>query len=522
MIGTRARLRRTSVVACALFGVLLAWLGMQFQGAPEPSRALEQANFLAAETFASGRLANPAHPAGFFLQTFLTLQSPSYVAAVAPGTALLLSVGILLGDPNYGLWLTIGLFVGATTWMLLGFASLRWALLGGILAALWFGSVSFWAQSFASPAATGLGAAVLWGATRRYWASGRARDAGLIGAGAGWLLLCNPVAAAFALPVPLFLTARTCLRRSSPKNAALIAAGLVVAMSFQALLNKASTGDATVSATDLYEQRYNVHPKFFWELPKVPKPFDFWRMEQNDLLVQEAASGLHNPVGGTWLKRFEEQTLFYFGIPGALLLAGALLLGSSRWARVLIWASLSSAAVILVVPPLSMNLTAPLAPLAVALIVWSLRRLWSVRSERGLDCWTPTALVLITFACVALYRGFAFSSPTEVVEHRAHKTNLMRYLEEQPGLDLVVVSYAPETNIQVEYVYNGANPDTQSIVWARGHDTADLTPLFKHFKDRTLWSLTVLPKGEPSLVPFKWEPKPAQPAKAEPAPLSPK
>lgn len=507
LVGTRARLRHIAVLGCILLGMLLAWIGMQFQGTPEPSLPIEHVNLLAAETFASGRLSNPAHPAGFFLQTYLTLQSPTYAAAVPPGPGLLLASGVVLGDPLYALWISAGLFAGVSTWMLLGFTSLRWAVLGGMLTALWFGTLTFWGQSFATPIATGIGAALIWGATRRYAANPHWKHATLAGLGMGWLWLCNPMAFFFTLPVPLFLLGRAWCRHWNPRHFGFLSIGLVGAFAFQASYNQSITGSAWTNPVALYEQHYNVHPKFIWELPKIHPHYDFWRMEQYDIKVHEIASRLNVPAGGVWLGRLEEIGLFYIGLPGAILLASGLMLGASRWARVAAMAAGLSLLPVILVPPITTGMTAPLAPVAIILIVWSARRVWTQRTINKLDCGRLTWIFAASFFVVTWYRGFGFTIPAEVTQHRAHQTSVLKHLHESAGPDLVVVKYAIEAEPHVEYVYNGGDVDAQDIVWARWHETADMTPLFEHFKNRTCWMLTVIPGAEPELRPFKWVPR---------------
>lgn len=500
LLRTRQRLRFAAILGCGLWSVLLAWFGTQYQGTPEAILPIEHANVLAAETFAAGRLVNPAHPAGFFLQTYLTLQTPAYGAAVPPGPGLWLALGVLFGDPLYGVRLAVGLYGALTVWMLLGFTSLRWALIGGLLSAIWLGMLSFWAQSFAPSLYIGLGVALAWGAARRYVASGRSRDISLLGIGLAWSWLCHPAAAVFAAIIPLVLAARGWRRQ--PRHLVYFAAGPVLALGFQALLAYAATGSPAFTAQELYRQTYQVHPQFVWELPRIPPRYDFWRMEQYDVFVQEAASRFSSPVGKIWLGRLQELVLFYLGLPGVLLVAAAGLVGLSRWALYVLAAGLVSAATLVLVPPFGMSFTAPIAPLALILIVWALRRIWSLRAHAGRDCWRLLGIVAAAFVLAAFHRGLGFTRPAQATTHQVHKNSLIEFLTNTPGDDLVLVKYIAATDIQVEYVYNHAEVDRQPIVWARWHEKADLSPLLSHFQNRTVWSLTILPEGEPELRPF--------------------
>jgi hypothetical protein len=77
----------------------------------------------------------------------------------------------------------------------------------------------------------------------------------------------------------------------------------------------------------------------------------------------------------------------------------------------------------------------------------------------------------------------------------AARQSVMQALEQQPGRQLVMVRYSPEHDPQNEWVYNRANIDTASIVWAREMSPAQDRPFLEYFRDRRVWLL------EPDLSP---------------------
>lgn len=503
---TRA-LRALAIGIAGLLGALFAFLGYQIQGYPNPTLPLEHANLLQAETLASFRLTNPAHPVGSFLETYYTLQSPSYAAAVPPAPGLLLAAGLMLGDPIYGLWLGAFLLNASLAWLLLSFNSARWALIGGGFAALWFCFLSYWSQSFASPLASGVGVAITAGSLIRVCRrKAPARIyAALFGAGLGWLWFSNPTVLVFTgLPLVVVFI-RGLLRQNNSRLLLYAAAPLVLTFALQLPLNHAVTGSwLTRPGTD-YAMSYDRMPRFLWDRMELPPKFNHWRMEQYDVMVREAALHPPLPVGRVWGERIEHLILFYVGLPGTFLIGAHLMLGATRWTRVFAW----SAAVTLLVPVLmysaSLGDSAGIAVLGTGLFVWALRRICLERARRSLAC---TWLLLIVFFSVLVSvfpRQLGFEMPKDAALHRVHKDKLLLHLQADPTLQLVVVEYLPTVDPHVEYVYNGANPDAQHIVWARWHPTADMSPLFKHFKDRKLWHLMVKPgTGEPELRPFAW------------------
>ena len=60
-------------------------------------------------------------------------------------------------------------------------------------------------------------------------------------------------------------------------------------------------------------------------------------------------------------------------------------------------------------------------------------------------------------------------------------------LEALPGKHLVVVRYGEDHNIHDDWVFNGADIDSQKVVWAREIDEGQDRKLFDYFKYRKVW-----------------------------------
>src|SRR5260370_9581634 len=103
---------------------------------------------LEADTFAHGRLANPSHPLSIFFDTFHVIQHPTYSSIYFPAQGLALASGKLLGNPWIGVLLSTAAMCVAMTWMLQGWTSPEWALLGGTLVLLRFGIFTYWINSY--------------------------------------------------------------------------------------------------------------------------------------------------------------------------------------------------------------------------------------------------------------------------------------------------------------------------------------------------------------------------------------
>ncbi len=142
---------------------------------------------LAADTFAHGRLTNPAHPLWVHFEAPHVLLQPTYMSKYPPAQGLALAAGqVMLGHPIAGVWLSAALACGALTWMLAGWMPGRWALAGGLLCVVHPLTLS-WARCYWGGLVAVLGGALLLGALGRLVRRPRARHAIVLGVGLGIL-----------------------------------------------------------------------------------------------------------------------------------------------------------------------------------------------------------------------------------------------------------------------------------------------------------------------------------------------
>ena len=88
-------------------------------------------------------------------------------------------------------------------------------------------------------------------------------------------------------------------------------------------------------------------------------------------------------------------------------------------------------------------------------------------------------------------------------------------LEALPGNHLVVVTYAPDSNVHAEWVYNRADIDHARVVWARDLGPEKNKPLFAYFKDRDRYCAHISARN----IDFRDCPEPGKDAAApRPAP----
>lgn len=494
-------------IALATFG--FAWFCQKLQGSALPSIHDEFSYLIAGQTYAQGKLAMPQHPIWEFFESYHILQTPTYASKYPPAQGIFLALGIWLGSPIYGVWLSISLLAAAVTWMLFPLKQHGLAALCGLWAGAWFGGASYWAQSFWGGAIAGLGAVLVWGGLIRFWQLPLIRSALWMSIGAGTLFLSRPFEGFLACIVPLGLIAWRLLHTpphvTRIRMVTCLGAGalpLVFAFVFQGAVNNAVTGSVWRLPYIEYNAQYDANPYFLFQKTGSFPEFRHPRMEKFDVFYR-SEERLNNPVYRDVQKRLIRINSFYTGTLGIVIIAAGILVTRSFWLK---WAIISggiSLLSVILVYPFTLHYYAPLiAPLLIGLFV-------GTSSIMGTDLYRCRQWLYLGILSIALLfdigtRADSFVPNEEVISFRANRTMLEERLAKEPGKHLIVVRYTPDAPIRhTEYVYNSADIDAQQIVWARWMENGSNTPLFRYYKDRTFWLLTV-GEGKPILRKFAW------------------
>lgn len=519
-------------------------LGISWLRPPLPAVHDEFSYLLAADTFSHGRLTNPTHPMWEHFETPHEIQQPTYASKYPPGQGLILALGqAAAGHPVVGLWISVALAAAATTWMSRAWMPRRWALLGGVLAALHPGLQLIWTQSYWGGNVAFAGGALVLGAYARLRRAPSCRHAVWLGVGLAVLANSRPFEGAVAsLPVALAMLSwlivragdvqvadsnparrqggggkprwrlgrlrppRTCspLRPRLPWRVVLTVAFVLAATATgMAYYNWRVTGSPWKMPYAAHEETYGAAPFFLWQ-PAGPLPeyrhariarLHSWLLDT--YRYQRTWPGF---VGEKWVA-LVNLWHFFLGVALSLpLLALPWVLRNRRyWLPMAI--VLAAWAALLTTTWANPHYFAPAGPALLLIVVQGLRHLrvrtWQRASRRSL---LVRALVLAQFIGFGQYAWFHVRQPPG--EFASRRAELVRRLEASPGRHLVIVRYGPDYNIHQEWVHNGADIEASRSVWARSVSLTADRQLLEYFGDRRIWLLRV-DAAPPELVPYE-------------------
>jgi hypothetical protein len=493
-LACRRRLAVLFVALLAFLGSMAVSLLVRF---PEPAIHDEYSYLLAADTFASGRLTNPPHPMWRHFETFHVIQHPTYASKYPPAQGLTLALGqIMGGHPVVGVWLGLALAVGAICWMLQAWVPPRWALLGGIIAALNLGFFGYWSQNYWGGAIAALGGALVFGALRRLL---RRPTVGMaITMGIGLVILANsrPLEGLItALPVAVLLLVYM-LRSNIPgqvwiRRVVLPISGiLLLGLIFMSVYNYNVTGKPWRLPYQVYEANYPSTPIFLWSKTKpvegnFPRPFLQLRQNFEKSKNQQLTLRGYITIKGQSLKYVSD---FFFRWVFLVPLVTLPLVMLNRWNQfALLIIGLVSLVAFLQVQTYPRKF-APVACLIILIVIQCLRqlRLWRLRGRPTGRCLVVLLLVIFGISFLSSWLPAFHKSPWLQSRLRAE---IMHLLKRDANRHLIMVRYGPHHSPHYEWVYNRADIDGSKVIWARELDKEKNRKLFDYYQDRKIWLL---------------------------------
>jgi hypothetical protein len=504
------------LLVLAVLPVALRLVLLASHPVPVPDIYDEFGRLLVADTLRHGRLANSPHPMSRFFETFFVLQRPFYSSIYPIGSGLALALGwTIFGLPWAGVLLSMAALCSLCYWMLRGWTTPGWAILGAAFAVFEFGPINQWTNSYwggAFPAAAGC---LVFGALPRLRRRAFLRDGILLGLGLAMHLLTRPYESVFLFAAAaLFLLPRW--RALSLKPLLTAAPILLAAAGITLLHNERVTGEWTRLPYRLSQYQYGVPAALTFERAPVPH-LQLTPRQELDYRMQ---SNFH--TGPETLRSYTARLLFriryyrfYFYAPlYPALIAFLLTIRDYRWA----WVALSCTLFALGInffPAFQFHYLAPVVCLFILMAVKGLERITHLPNGRE----AARAIVYLSIAHFIFWYGL------HLPDNRAFAVEMRRYdmwdsvnhgnperriaiareVARTPGKLLVFVRYWPRHMFQDEWVYNGADIDGQRVVWARDLGDSENQKLEHYYPDRKL--LLLEPDSRPPrLGPYQPEP----------------
>jgi hypothetical protein len=499
----------------ALVGVLRLAL-LSGHPVPAPAGADDFSYLLLGDTLAHFRLANAAHPMRRFFETNYVLQDPAYSSVYPIGQGMVLAFGqLVFGLPWAGVLISTAMISALCYWMLRGWTSAGWALVGGLLAAWRFGPLNSWMNCYWGGAVFAIAGCLVYGSLPRLQRRERVRDSVVLGLGMGAGMLSRPYESLFlAASVALFFLPELRRRKEWTRLARMAAPALLAllpAVALQLAHDHAVTGSWLTIPYQLSRWQYGVPATFTFQRNAVPHV----KLTPAQQLYYEGQAAAHGggETPARYFKRLGGRVRYYgffFAIP-ALAALPFFLPSVRRWRHA--WIAVTCALFALgtnFYPYFFPHYVAALACLFVLMTVLGLERLSRMKSGR-IAAGALVGLCGVQFAFwytvhaqgdERVMRALARYETGDGINYGDPQGRIAidRQLAEAPGRQLVFVRYY-STHGYEEWIHNGADIDGARVVRALDLGPLENEKLKSYYPGRKVWLL--LPDAEPPrLVPY--------------------
>jgi hypothetical protein len=521
-----ARHRYKSLLAAALFPMMVRALMLPWYPPPPPQIHDEFSYLLQGDTFAHGRIANPTPPYWQHFESEYILLQPVYASQYQPAQGIVLAAGeIVFHNAWFGVWFGTGLMCASLCWALRGILPARWALFGAIAAALQFGIFGLWMNSYFGGAVAASAGALVLGSLARMQKPGNARSmSALCALGIVLLMASRPFEGILWAGVALaWILSRVLRKPVRPRLAQILVPGSLVLLAGAgglAYYNWRITGHPTYPPYLAYQRIYGTPQPFWWQPPVEVKDFDFPELRDNYLNQLHLYQNRYSltAIVQSEGKRLRDFWRFFIGPFFTLPLLFIPFLFRDRRIRPWLWASIPFILDKATYHAWFPAQNAPATVLIVLVVVECWRHMLAFRPVRV--PWPRRTLGLaisrqLIAACVlaivlgGLGRAVEPVLPRQL-QHlppiweslypaRRLRDDVTARLEKIPGKHLVFVKYGPNHCFCEEWVFNGADLQSQKIVYARPYTPATDRGLAQYLEDHDVWLI------EPDERPYKLE-----------------
>lgn len=464
---------------------------------PRPAIQDEFSYLLAADTFASGRLANPSPHLPEHFETLQELIRPVYASKYPPLSGLVMAAGQkLTGRPWVGVWFSTGVLCAVLCWALQGWLPAVWALAGSMIAVLHIGIVSYWTESYWGGTCAAIGGALLIGAIPRLIERPRWPSALVFAAGLAVLANTRPFEGlVFAVVCSGYLVLEWIRGRAALgmvlRSVVLPVALLIPVAAWMAYYNYRLTGHALELPYIEHDRQYALLEPVLWQTQVRPEPQysnaflrNFW---QADLHEKQTA---HRQFAEAHVWDLLQLARFFVGWPLALCL---LVVARPLWRDPIAKRVLVLGALAYIGPALDTRVwphyaaaEAVLFYIVAACGLRALRNAWT-----GVDgaylMWAALVVFVLPAALGLLAPSNRYLPGSAAFLTDAKHASIDERLQKLPGEHLVLVRYGARHQIYEELVYNHADIDGSRVVWARSLGAEKDAALIRHYPNRQIW-----------------------------------
>jgi len=516
-LGRVAAHRGASVMMVGLLALAGRAAIAPFTPIREPQVTDEFSYLLAADTYASGRLANPPHPMWKHFESIHIIQHPTYMSMYQPAQGLFLAAGQrMAGHPWVGVYLSVGLMCAAICWMMQGWLPPRWALLGGLLVVMRIGLFSYWMNSYWGGAPAAIGGALVLGALPRMMRALRARYAIVMGIGAAILAASRPYeGGAMCLGVAGVVVAWMWGKHGPPLGSALTrffapltAVLLLAALGLGYYLWRVTGSPFHLPEAVQLSSMPAAAPVFLWQSAPRPEPVFRHKSMRDYYAVWEVAEvipELQSVPGLIWnaMKKIITSWLFFLGpaLAVPLVFLPRILKGDRR----LLIIGLVTIVAIGLDAWFYPHYAAPITSLIFVIVVQGLRHLhvWRPAAARFVPA-ICAVMIVVRLAAQSLGLLLPLVYPMTwyyTTEGNVARARVLKQLAALDGNQLAILRYGENHNAPMnEWVYNRADIDGAKVVFAREMD--DNRELLTYFHDRRAW-LVEADETPPKVSPYQ-------------------
>ena len=499
-----SRRRGLSVAIVGISAVVVRVALLPAVPVPRPHINDEFGYLLISDTFAHGRVTNPTPTMWPHFETFHVNLKPTYTAMFYPGQGLFLATGqVLLGHPFWGVLLSVALMCAAICWMFQGWLPPPWALLGGFIFVMKIGIFSYWVNSYWGGAVSALGGALVMGALPRIRRRQKTLDALWMGLGLATLANTRPFEAIFFCSPVLLIILSGAIGREKTRisvRRTVLPLGLVVCLALTAMgyYFWRTTGSPFRTPYLVNKQTYSL-VYFPWETLNHQASFHYQEMREFHLrVVARTYDNSRSLVGfaGSTLATLVRLWLFFVGpilsIPAVFLMFvlpyGFRYREISRNAKFLLLILFVSVLGLLLPIFFHEHYAAPLTCVIYALILMAMQRMRRWRRSTGTGLALVRAVVVLSIAVFLLNLLSLMKPGVRPSGFGDARASIESQLMASAGDHLLIVHYGPQHDPLHEWIFNGADIDSQRVIWARDMGRQN-DELLRYYAKRRVWLL---------------------------------